>query len=69
MRRTILVMAAGSGGHIFPGLAIARELMERGWDVHWMGTPWGMENRLVAEAGYPMVNVNISGVRDRKSVV
>lgn len=65
MRRTILIMAAGSGGHIFPGLAIARELMERGWDVHWMGTPWGMENRLVAEAGYPMVCVNISGVRGK----
>ena len=65
MKRTILIMAAGSGGHIFPGLAIARELMERGWDVHWMGTPWGMENRLVAEAGYPIVSVNISGVRGK----
>ncbi len=65
MNRTILIMAAGSGGHIFPGLAIARELSMRGWDVHWMGTPWGMENRLVAEAGYPIVSVNISGVRGK----
>jgi UDP-N-acetylglucosamine--N-acetylmuramyl-(pentapeptide) pyrophosphoryl-undecaprenol N-acetylglucosamine transferase len=39
--RTILIMAAGTGGHIFPGLAIARELHSRGWDVHWMGTPCG----------------------------
>ncbi|HSN19248.1 MAG TPA: undecaprenyldiphospho-muramoylpentapeptide beta-N-acetylglucosaminyltransferase [Usitatibacter sp.] len=65
MNRTILIMAAGTGGHIFPGLAIARELVSRGWSVHWMGTPHGMENRLVAEAGYPMVRVNMSGVRGK----
>ena len=65
MSRTILIMAAGSGGHIFPGLAIAKELEPRGWNIHWMGTPWGMENKLVAEAGYPIVCVNISGVRGK----
>ena len=65
MSRTILIMAAGTGGHIFPGLAIARELAARGWRVHWMGTPRGMENRLVAEAGYPMVVVNMAGVRGK----
>jgi len=65
MKRTILIMAAGTGGHIFPGLAIAKELELRGWDVHWMGTPWGMENKIVGDAGYPMVNVNISGVRGK----
>jgi UDP-N-acetylglucosamine--N-acetylmuramyl-(pentapeptide) pyrophosphoryl-undecaprenol N-acetylglucosamine transferase len=58
-------MAAGTGGHIFPGLAIARELELAGWNVHWMGTPWGMENQIVGEAGYPMVNINISGVRGK----
>lgn len=63
--RKILIMAAGTGGHIFPGLAIATELELRGWNVHWMGTPWGMENRIVGEAGYPMVNINISGVRGK----
>jgi UDP-N-acetylglucosamine--N-acetylmuramyl-(pentapeptide) pyrophosphoryl-undecaprenol N-acetylglucosamine transferase len=65
MTRTILIMAAGSGGHIFPGLAIARELQSRGWKVHWMGTPRGMENRLVAQAGIPMVHVDMSGVRGK----
>jgi UDP-N-acetylglucosamine--N-acetylmuramyl-(pentapeptide) pyrophosphoryl-undecaprenol N-acetylglucosamine transferase len=41
MTRTILIMAAGSGGHIFPGIAIANELKARGWSIHWMGTPAG----------------------------
>ena len=68
MNRTILIMAAGTGGHIFPGLAIARELVSRGWKVHWMGTPSGMENKLVAEAGYPMTTVNITGVRGKGAV-
>ena len=65
MSRTILIMAAGTGGHIFPGLAIAKDLAARGWDIHWMGTPTGMENKLVREAGYPMVTVNMSGVRGK----
>src|SRR5579862_6305523 len=65
VKRTILIMAAGSGGHVFPGIAIARELVARGWSVHWMGTPAGMENRLVREAGYPMTHVNMTGVRGK----
>jgi len=63
--RTLLIMAAGTGGHVFPGLAIAKELASRGWSIHWMGTPAGMENQLVAQAGYPMVKVSISGVRGK----
>ena len=63
--RTILIMAAGSGGHIFPGIAIADELKARGWSVHWMGTPAGMENKLVAQAGYPLSAVNMTGVRGK----
>ncbi len=58
-------MAAGTGGHVFPGLAIARELESRGWKIHWMGTPAGMENKLVAQAGYPIVTVSMSGVRSK----
>jgi UDP-N-acetylglucosamine--N-acetylmuramyl-(pentapeptide) pyrophosphoryl-undecaprenol N-acetylglucosamine transferase len=63
--RTILIMAAGTGGHIFPGLAIARELQARHWKIHWMGTPAGMENKLVARAGYPMTHVSMTGVRSK----
>jgi UDP-N-acetylglucosamine--N-acetylmuramyl-(pentapeptide) pyrophosphoryl-undecaprenol N-acetylglucosamine transferase len=58
-------MAAGTGGHIMPGLAIAKEMAARGWAIHWMGTPGGMENKLVAQAGYPMVSVNIRGERGK----
>jgi UDP-N-acetylglucosamine--N-acetylmuramyl-(pentapeptide) pyrophosphoryl-undecaprenol N-acetylglucosamine transferase len=65
MSRTILIMAAGTGGHVFPGLAIAKELASRGWSIHWMGTPGGMENRLVSAAGYPLVRVNMSGIRGK----
>jgi UDP-N-acetylglucosamine--N-acetylmuramyl-(pentapeptide) pyrophosphoryl-undecaprenol N-acetylglucosamine transferase len=63
--RTILVMAAGTGGHIFPGLAIAKELARRGWKVAWMGTPAGMEGKLVAQAGYPLEKVAMTGVRGK----
>ena len=66
--RTILIMAAGTGGHIFPGLAIAKELESRGWKIHWLGTPGGMENAIVGRAGYPMSSVSMSGVRSKGPV-
>ena len=48
-------MAAGTGGHIIPGLAVAREMQARGWTVSWLGTRTGMENRAgAAGAGIPM---------------
>jgi len=58
-------MAAGTGGHVFPGLAIAKALVARGWKVVWMGTRTGMENKLVAEAGYPMTTVSMTGARGK----
>lgn len=63
--RKILIMAAGTGGHVFPGIAIARALVARGWSVVWMGTATGLENRLVAEAGYPMTTVSMTGARGK----
>jgi UDP-N-acetylglucosamine--N-acetylmuramyl-(pentapeptide) pyrophosphoryl-undecaprenol N-acetylglucosamine transferase len=65
MTRTLLVMAAGTGGHIFPGIAIARELSARGWRIAWLGTPQGMEGRLVGEAGYPLHTITMGGVRGK----
>lgn len=65
MKRTALIMAAGTGGHIYPGLAIAGVLAERGWAIVWLGTPLGMEHKLVGNAGYPIEVVNMSGVRSK----
>ncbi len=53
MSRTALVMAGGTGGHIFPGLAVAEALRERSWRVQWLGAPGSMESQLVPPRGLP----------------
>jgi UDP-N-acetylglucosamine--N-acetylmuramyl-(pentapeptide) pyrophosphoryl-undecaprenol N-acetylglucosamine transferase len=65
MSRTILVMAGGTGGHIFPALAVAEQLRGLGWRVVWLGSRRGMEGRLVAPLGYEMAWIRFSGVRGR----
>jgi len=60
-----LIMAAGTGGHIFPGLAVAQALRDSGWRVHWLGTAQGMENRLVPARGFAMELVQFHGVRGK----
>ena len=57
-KKRIMIMAAGTGGHIFPGLAIAKIMQERGWVVSWLGTTHGMEGELVAEHGIEMDVLN-----------
>ncbi|MFD1837250.1 undecaprenyldiphospho-muramoylpentapeptide beta-N-acetylglucosaminyltransferase [Paracidovorax cattleyae] len=63
--RTALVMAGGTGGHIFPGLAVAEELRARGWTVHWLGTPGSMESRIVPPQGFAFEPIDFSGVRGK----
>lgn len=63
--RSLMVMAAGTGGHIMPGLAVAEEMRGRGWTVTWLGTTTGMENRLVPARGFPLDRIGFSGLRGK----
>ena len=63
--KTLLVMAAGTGGHVIPGLAVADEMQRRGWSVSWLGTQTGIENRLVPKAGIVLDRVSFVGLRGK----
>ena len=64
-QKTALIMAGGTGGHIFPGLAVAQALRARGWRVHWLGTPGSMESRIVPPQGFAFEAIDFSGVRGK----
>lgn len=63
MSKTFVIMAGGTGGHVFPGLAVADELRAAGYQVEWLGTEAGIESRLVPAAGYVLHYLPVSGVR------
>ncbi len=69
-KRIALITAGGTGGHIFPGLAVANALREAGWQVHWAGGRslmgrTSMESQLVPPQGFPFESINFSGVRGK----
>jgi len=61
--KRLLVMAGGTGGHIFPGAAVAQQLQAEGWQIHWLGTPARMEAQLVPKLGFDISFIDVSGVR------
>jgi len=63
MSKRLLIMAGGTGGHVFPGLAVAHRLQADGWQIHWLGTADRMEAELVPAHGYPISFIDIQGLR------
>jgi len=63
--KQLLVIAAGTGGHVIPGLAVATEMQRRGWSVTWLGTQTGLENRLVPPTGIALDRVSFTGLRGK----
>ncbi len=63
MPKRLLVMAGGTGGHVFPGIAVAKHLQQQGWEILWLGTPKRMEAQLVPAQGFDIAFIDIEGVR------
>ncbi|GAB2907757.1 undecaprenyldiphospho-muramoylpentapeptide beta-N-acetylglucosaminyltransferase [Rheinheimera gaetbuli] len=60
-----LIMAGGTGGHIFPAQAVATALQDAGWQIHWLGSADRMEAKLVPEFGWPFYAISVSGLRGK----
>jgi len=63
--KTVMLMAGGTGGHVFPALAVADELKQQGYDIHWLGTAVGIEADLVPKSGYPLHCIKVTGLRGK----
>lgn len=63
--KNILIMAGGTGGHVYPALAVADNLKERGFNLFWLGTNRGLETNVVPKHGYPLLKINVAGVRGK----
>ncbi len=61
--KNILIMAGGTGGHVYPALAVADKLKDKGFQLFWLGTSKGMEAKVVPNHGYPLLKINVFGVR------
>jgi UDP-N-acetylglucosamine--N-acetylmuramyl-(pentapeptide) pyrophosphoryl-undecaprenol N-acetylglucosamine transferase len=65
MDKKIMIMAGGTGGHVFPALAVAENLREKGWTVTWLGTERGLENRVVPAKGFELDYLSVAGLRGK----
>lgn len=67
-KNNVLIMAGGTGGHVIPAISVARELMLKGYDVHWLGSVKGIENELVPDAGYELHRITVTGLRGNGAI-
>ncbi len=65
MGKRIMIMAGGTGGHVFPALAVAEHLRGEGWDVSWLGTEKGLEAKVVPEKGFEIDWMSVAGIRGK----
>ncbi len=64
-RKTVLIVGGGTGGHIFPGIAIAKVLHSRGWSINWVGNPKKIEGKLVKDCGIKFFPLIFEGIKNR----